>query len=238
MAEQLPIAEVFDSIQGEGFWTGTPMRFIRLAGCPVGKAATQEYCSYSPEIWPDTSKLPIYPSKCRTWDGRVFDCDTDFRVHTFMGVDELLADLWQQHICLTGGEPLIHQERLIALGFFRDAFAKGKMIHVETSGTVLLNPVFEHDSRIWITVAPKWGWNPLMIAEADEIKFLVDEQFSVDAAKGVLKNIRHHLPHIFLSPVNEEKTVNQDNVKRAEALLKEFSGSRLSCQWHKFLNMR
>ena len=37
-----PVAEVFHSIKGEGFWTGVPMKFIRLAGCTVGKVVPIE----------------------------------------------------------------------------------------------------------------------------------------------------------------------------------------------------
>ncbi len=29
----LVVAEIFDSLQGEGFWSGVPMTFVRLAGC-------------------------------------------------------------------------------------------------------------------------------------------------------------------------------------------------------------
>ena len=32
----LKINEIFDTIQGEAFYTGTPATFIRLQGCPVG----------------------------------------------------------------------------------------------------------------------------------------------------------------------------------------------------------
>jgi len=32
---KLPVVEVFQSIQGEGYFTGTPATFIRLAGCPL-----------------------------------------------------------------------------------------------------------------------------------------------------------------------------------------------------------
>jgi len=31
----MKIVEIFSSFQGEGFWTGHPMTFIRVAGCPV-----------------------------------------------------------------------------------------------------------------------------------------------------------------------------------------------------------
>jgi organic radical activating enzyme len=30
---QYEVTEIFDSMQGEGYWTGTPATFIRLAGC-------------------------------------------------------------------------------------------------------------------------------------------------------------------------------------------------------------
>ena len=33
MAKQYPVNEIFTSIQGEGFYVGTPCSFIRLAGC-------------------------------------------------------------------------------------------------------------------------------------------------------------------------------------------------------------
>ena len=32
----LKINEIFDTIQGEAYFTGTPATFIRLQGCPVG----------------------------------------------------------------------------------------------------------------------------------------------------------------------------------------------------------
>lgn len=33
----IPVHETFqETIQGEGYWSGTPCDFIRLSGCPVG----------------------------------------------------------------------------------------------------------------------------------------------------------------------------------------------------------
>lgn len=36
IADPLPVMEHFYTLQGEGYWTGTPAYFIRLAGCDVG----------------------------------------------------------------------------------------------------------------------------------------------------------------------------------------------------------
>lgn len=232
----LPIAETFHSIQGEGHHVGTPMHFIRLAGCPVGKKATDEF--------DNQQEVTAYPlvvlenglpgSKCQTYDGRFFDCDTDFSCHTYKSAQELVGETWEKHICLTGGEPLIHQRNLVSSGFFAEAFAKRIQIHVETSGTVQLVEPLYHDTRIWVACAPKAGFLPEMIVRADEVKLLVDEHF--DPSKLPLGVYNH--PRVFLSPINEEKTVNQENVARALGFLRDFPHWRLSAQWHKYLGLR
>ena len=38
MSGTVKIAEIFYTLQGEGYWTGTPAYFIRLSGCSVGCA--------------------------------------------------------------------------------------------------------------------------------------------------------------------------------------------------------
>lgn len=224
--DSLPVAEIFDSIQGEGTWVGTPMRFVRLAGCPVGNKASNDVLDTSVDI-------PQHLSACQTWDGRFFPCDTDFSCHTYMSVDEILDGMKQRHICLTGGEPLIHQKRLVELGFFQKAFQLHHMIHIETSGTIFLLPSLTHDSRIWITVAPKWQCLDIMLQLANEIKFLVDEYWDESILSYPMTAAQ-----IFVSPINNEKIVNQDNVKRALAVLEKHPTWRLSCQWHKFLNLK
>jgi len=234
VSKGLPIAETFHSIQGEGTYVGTPMHFIRLAGCPVGKKATGEFHDRQ-EV--GAYPLPIYPSKCKTWDGRTFVCDTDFSCHTYKTVDELIGETWEKHICLTGGEPLIHQKSLLEQGFFQAAWVRGIKIHIETSGTVMLIPQLR-DHRWWITVAPKWDCKKEMLELADEIKLLIDEDWDELKWEQLSGPIITHTTNIFVSPINEEKTVNQENVGLALAVLRSHPTWRLSCQWHKFLNLR
>jgi len=76
-----PIMEHFYSLQGEGFWTGTPAYFIRLGGCDVG-------C-----FWCDVKE---------SWT---------FNNHSLLSIKELLNEIKQtqaERIIITGGEPLLH----------------------------------------------------------------------------------------------------------------------------------
>lgn len=214
------------------------MHFIRLAGCPVGHKATEEAVTALGNTY---APIPVLnnghrASYCKTWDGRRFVCDTDFSCHTHKNVYEIIGETWEKHICLTGGEPLIHQRALVEQGFFAEANAKGIMIHVETSGTVVLMPT-QSVVRMWIAVAPKWGYKENMISLADEIKFLVDDDFDMKKVSEVMQWASPSA-HIFLSPINDEKVVSQKHVDKALALLPLHPTWRLSAQWHKFLGVR
>ena len=240
VSKGLPIAETFHSLQGEGTYVGTPMHFIRLAGCPVGKKATVEYefGGQPPPTPAHAAALPIYPSYCKTWDGRFFPCDTDFSCHTYKTVDELIGETWEKHICLTGGEPLIHQQNLISSGFFQQAFQKKIQIHIETSGTILLDPKLYNDSRLWLTVAPKWECKPQMLEYADEIKLLIDEGWDELKWEQLSGPVVTHTENIFVSPINGEKEINQENVGLALVVLRSHPTWRLSCQLHKLLGLQ
>ncbi|NET57312.1 MAG: 7-carboxy-7-deazaguanine synthase QueE [Symploca sp. SIO2E6] len=77
------IHETFqETIQGEGYWTGTPADFIRLAGCPVR-------CP-----WCDTGYS----------DGGV---GLPRLTRSF---EELIAQLRSPYVVITGGEPFLHPQ--------------------------------------------------------------------------------------------------------------------------------
>jgi 7-carboxy-7-deazaguanine synthase len=108
--KRYPVAEIFDSVQGEGLWTGTAMTFVRLAGCHIGgKAAV-----------------------CRLPDGRSFACDTDYRSREVLSASAISARARHRHVCITGGEPLDHDLRpLLAV-----LSAGDHHVHLETSGSI------------------------------------------------------------------------------------------------------
>lgn len=108
--KRYPVAETFDSIQGEGFYAGVAMSFVRLAGCHIGKRAA--VCCFA--------------------DGRKFACDTDYRSKRVATAAELANEASFEHVCITGGEPLDH-DLLPLLGALK---RRNKFIHLETSGTI------------------------------------------------------------------------------------------------------
>ena len=77
----LPVMESFYTIQGEGFYSGTPAYFIRLGGCDVG-------C-----VWCDVKE---------SWDASQFD---------WFSVEDIAQDAKDSGaavVVVTGGEPLIY----------------------------------------------------------------------------------------------------------------------------------
>ncbi|MEM7041134.1 MAG: 7-carboxy-7-deazaguanine synthase QueE [Bacteroidota bacterium] len=78
MMTSVPIMEHFYTLQGEGFWAGTPAYFIRFAGCDVG-------C-----VWCDVKE---------SWE---------VAEDQYMEIAALVAEVkasGARHVVITGGEP-------------------------------------------------------------------------------------------------------------------------------------
>jgi 7-carboxy-7-deazaguanine synthase len=102
------IAEIYRSLQGEGFLTGTESVFVRTAGCNLR-------CGYC-----DTP----YAS----WEPEGDD----------LSVDEIVARVESygcRHVVLTGGEPLLFAELIPLCAALR---ARGHHLTIETAGTLYL----------------------------------------------------------------------------------------------------
>ena len=75
------VNEIFCSLQGEGYWTGTPMVFVRLSGCNL-------QCPFC-----DTSHQEGWPMQAE---------EIVASVRSFGGA--------ATRVCLTGGEPLLQAD--------------------------------------------------------------------------------------------------------------------------------
>jgi len=212
----LRVLEIFDSIQGEGHWTGTPMTFVRLAGC----------------------NAPILGLSCTAW------CDTQEswqpRGGRDMEVSEIVAEVDLPRLCVTGGEPLLQRQGLAAL----TAKARENLIkvHLETNGTVgppaldkvapaTLAPVGRPFD--WTTVSPKpphykvvKGWEGLV----DELKFVVDGHLEAATVERVAAGYPKAV--ISIQPEWGAKTT-----QRAADMVLSHPGWRLSLQMHKYLGI-
>lgn len=106
-AVSLPINELFYSLQGEGKLAGVPSVFIRTSGCNL----RCWFCDSYHTSWEPT--------------------------HAWLDIDTIIDDVEDhdqaEHVVVTGGEPLIHDETLELLDRLS---AAGYHMTVETNGTI------------------------------------------------------------------------------------------------------
>ena len=123
--------EIFHSIQGEGVNAGTPTVFLRLAMCNLA-------CT-----WCDTRY---------TWDWESYDYRQEVASLPLEEVESRVLRFGCPHLVITGGEPLMQQERLapLALSLKR----RGTYCEVETNGTLVPQPEMAEAVSQW-NVSPK-----------------------------------------------------------------------------------
>jgi len=213
------------------------MAFLRLTGCSVGKRICQH-------------------------------CDTDFDTTLpWLGggdYNEAELALWTNHythVCLTGGEPFDHETAPLVHALR----AKGKIVHVETSGTVAFD-VDKHGQFDHICVSPKPGCRPDMLEIADEIKVIVPglgtnesllklsgyggqgatpTDWGLRAVAGTLHwftldeaRFWARKKIVFLQPRNGKLDIDKDKLALCQQLVDQYPELRLSVQLHKVLRVR
>jgi 7-carboxy-7-deazaguanine synthase len=102
------IAELYQSLQGEGLLTGTPSVFVRVSGCNLR-------CWFC-----DTPFTSWHP------EGEDYS------------VDEVVAAVLEKqmtHVVITGGEPMLYSEML---PLCRELSSRGLHLTIETAGTLFL----------------------------------------------------------------------------------------------------
>jgi 7-carboxy-7-deazaguanine synthase len=204
------INEVFESLQGEGSYTGLPSIFVRLQGCPVG-------CP-----WCDTKHTWVVSPELNTTSDAVM-AETAESSSWFEHTTTQLLSLFDQHgyvakhIVITGGEPCMYDLTEISTSLI----AQGYSVQIETSGTY---EIMTHPDT-WVTVSPKVNMpggrvvlsSAMHIEELDEVLALLGDQAA---------------PSIYLQPISQQKRATELAIKTCIA-----RNWRLSLQTHKFIGI-
>jgi Organic radical activating enzymes len=216
----LPVNEIFDTIQGEAYWTGMPSTFVRLQGCPVGCP----WCDtkHTWQVFPDTEvSADLMLQKRR-----------DSPAYAMMSSDEIERRCHMKHVVITGGEPCMYDLRELTAVLRLEH----KTVQIETSGTFEVRV----DESAWVTLSPKIGMPGGLsvlassVERANEIKMPVGKL--ADVAK-LTNFLRHHncdgQRMVWLQPLSQSPKATALCVKAASE-----HHWRVSVQTHKYLGVR
>lgn len=218
-----PVNEIFETIQGEGSYTGTPAIFIRLQGCPVGCS----WCDtkHTWDVEPANLILLTQTSR-KTQDSDSYGNATAQELFALIQAEGYRA----RHVVLTGGEPCMYD-----LNPLCDLLhANGFSTQIETSGTFEIKA----PATTWVTVSPKvnmkGGFEVLTSAldRANEIKHPVAMEKHIDDLKNLLARIDTSGKLVYLQPISQKAKAT----RLAIEMCKTYNW-RLSVQVHKYLGI-
>lgn len=229
MTTTYKINELFETIQGEGSFTGQPSIFIRLQGCPVA-------CSWcdTKQTWDINLEQEITPQallaksqESETWSNFSVADILSLLINTRV---EDKPKYQAKHIVITGGEPCMYNLTPLCEALE----AKGYSCQVETSGTFAV----QVSEKCWVTVSPKinmkGGFDILEQAmlRANEIKHPVATEQHIDDLSALLKRFPIPQTPVYLQPISQKTRATNLAIKTCIA-----NNWRLSVQVHKYLGI-
>lgn len=213
------IAELFYTLQGEGFHAGTPAQFIRFAGCNLWSGQTEHR---KRDAHRNAALCPEF-------------CDTDFGVRARVDIGELLEQLTAPRevplVVLTGGEPLLQVDEQL-VGGLRDRYPEA-LIAVETNGTMPI-PCAGID---WIAMSPKVPIDRLELRRGDELKVVVPA-YDPAAYEAIASGFRHRWVSAEAETLSLGRSLIIDTrLREAAAWVMQHPSWRLTVQAHKVIGI-
>ena len=224
----LHVHSMFNTIQGEGPFTGTPALFIRLAGCNLK-------CFFC-----DTD----FETNTTEWD--LMDLMNYVKEHMPMAVPGRFP-----LVVITGGEPMIQAD----LVHLCEALAQQNIeVQIETAGTVW-QPGFDDLEEstmelVSFVVSPKTSFlNRQLVEHITAYKYVIragetseDDGLPIKStqqenkANEIYRPFNRYTP-IYVMPMDEnDPTYNQANIEEAARVAQDY-GYKLCLQIHKIANL-
>lgn len=206
------VKEIFFTLQGEGFNTGTAAVFCRFSGCNLwsGREAQRRnaICQF---------------------------CDTDFvgvdgpgggRFQSSQELADAIESAWdppdsaERFVVCTGGEPLLQLDEPVITALQE----RGFRVAIETNGTLKVPAGID-----WVCVSPK-AHTTIEVTNGNELKFVFPQLGAKPADYEGLE-----FEHLFLQPM--DGIALRENTKLAVAYCMANPRWRLSLQTHKYLGI-
>lgn len=217
------VNEVFETIQGEGSYTGIAAIFVRLQGCPVG-------CS-----WCDTKHTwHINADLAQPLNDIVRK--TDETEHWADVTAEDLLALFKhegyqaRHVVITGGEPCMYDLNPLCNLLHQHGYST----QIETSGTFDIKAPL----ATWVTVSPKvnmaGGYKVLQSAleRANEIKHPVAMAKHIEELLELLQHTDVSNKLVYLQPISQQRRATELAIEMCKK-----HNWRLSVQVHKYIGI-
>ncbi|KGJ98443.1 7-carboxy-7-deazaguanine synthase QueE [Thalassotalea sp. ND16A] len=223
MMSHYKINELFETIQGEGSFTGQPSIFLRLQGCPVGCSWCDTKHTWEINLDSEVSSEVVLHKTAETDEWVDLDPQAMLRIFQSKGFKA-------KHVVITGGEPC-----MVDLIPICDLFEQhGYSCQVETSGTfeILVS------DNCWVTVSPKvnmrGGYDILSSAmqRANEIKHPVATEQHVDDLKSLLAEHGISKTPVYLQPISQKERATKLAIDTCIE-----NNWRLSVQVHKYIGI-
>lgn len=219
----LPVNELFQTMQGEAIYTGTPAVFVRLQGCDVG-------CP-----WCDTKHTWAIDPAHEAPAAEVLAKDEKASPRwARLSAAELAAAIAQypaRHVVITGGEPCVHDLTELCTTLR----ALDRQVQIETSGT---QPI-RASNGAWVTLSPKidmpGGFQVLReaVLRANEIKMPVGKMEDVERLAAFLAEHGELYVPVWLQPLSRSPKATALCIEQAT-----LRGWKVSVQTHAFIGVR
>jgi len=219
---EIPVCEIFQSIQGEGVNAGTPSVFLRTYFCNLT-------CT-----WCDTKF---------TWENqKESKAGVDYTLMTADDVFEKVKSFRCDHLVLTGGEPLLHQKVLPQL--LSRLKRSGVYIEVETNGTIAPTAEMSEfigcfnvspktsNSRVQKEVRTRPGALAAFVAsEKAWFKFVIRDPSDLSEAENLISEFAVPRDRVILMPEGTDAAVLTERSKWLTEICKE-KGFRFTPRLH------